>query len=50
MPYKIAKVAGGYKVKHGSKAFSKSPKTKEGAETQRRAIAAGEFGHGSKKG
>jgi hypothetical protein len=50
MPYKIAKVAGGFKVKHGDKAFSKHPQTKEGAEAQRRAIAASEFGHGSNKG
>lgn len=49
MPYRIAKVAGGYNVKHGDKSFSHKPQTKEKAEAQRRAIAASEFGHGSRK-
>lgn len=47
MPYRIAKVGGGYKVKHGEKSFSKSPQTREMAERQRRAIAVHEFGHGA---
>lgn len=46
MPYRIAKVDGGYKVKHGGKSFSHKPQTKEMAERQRRAIAVHEFGHG----
>jgi hypothetical protein len=50
MPYKIAKVEGGYKVKHGDKAFSKHPQSKEMAEAQRRAIAVHEFGQGTKHG
>lgn len=50
MPYRIAKVDGGYKVKHGDKAFSKHPQTRHMAEAQRRAIAVHEFGHGSQKG
>ena len=42
MPYKIAKVPGGYKVKEGNRAFSKKPLTKKGAEKQRIAIALSE--------
>lgn len=46
MPYRIAKVDGGYKVKHGDKAFSKHPQSRQQAAAQIRAIAASEFGHG----
>jgi len=50
MPYRIAKTDGGFKVKHGDKAFSKHPQTREMATRQMHAIAMHEFGHGAKKG
>lgn len=48
MPYRIAKVKGGYNVKHGDKSFSKHPQSKEKATAQLRAIAVHEFGNGAK--
>jgi hypothetical protein len=42
MPYHISKVKGGFKVKHGNKAFSKKPLTKAKAERQMAAIYANE--------
>lgn len=40
MPYDIKKVEGGYKVKHGSKSFSKKAKSKKAAREQQQAIYA----------
>lgn len=49
MPYKLSKVKGGYKVKHGEHAFSKHPLSHEQARKQQQAIAihTHEFGHGA---
>lgn len=48
MPYKIEKSGSGYKVKHGDKAFSKKPQSKEMARKQLAAIEihTHEFHHG----
>lgn len=43
MPYRLAKVEGGYKVKHGDKALSKKPLPRKRAAAQMRAVYASEF-------
>lgn len=49
MPYAIRKSGSGYKVtnKESGKTYSKKPQSRQQAESQRRAIAASEFGHGA---
>jgi hypothetical protein len=38
MPYKLRKVKGGYKVKHGRHSFSRKPLTRTWARKQQQAI------------